>query len=129
MYTILIGTFVLPESMVVVLTQQPKLSIMTTNVINPESSSRTLKQDLIEACKRGDQKAQFMIYKLYYKMMYNSSLVMVNDPAEAKYIIQESFLYAFEEIGNFSGSVSFGSWLMKIVQNRTLDTCLKNHSK
>jgi hypothetical protein len=129
MYTILIGTFVLPGCMAVVLTQQPKLSVMSTNVINPESSTRNLKQDLIEACKRGDQKAQFKIYKLYYKIMYNSSLVIVNDPAETEYIIQESFFAAFEEIGNFSGSMSFGSWLLKIVQNRTLDTRQKKHSK
>jgi RNA polymerase sigma factor (sigma-70 family) len=78
-------------------------------------------RDLINGCKKGDQKAQFQIYKLYYKAMYNSSLRIVNNPMEAEDIMQESFLSAFENIGTFSGTVSFGAWLKKIVQNRSLD--------
>jgi RNA polymerase sigma factor (sigma-70 family) len=78
-------------------------------------------QDLIDGCKKGDQKSQFQIYKLYYKAMYNSSLRIVNDPMEAEDIMQESFLSAFESIGTYSGTVSFGAWLKKIVQNRSLD--------
>jgi RNA polymerase sigma-70 factor (ECF subfamily) len=78
-------------------------------------------QDLIDGCKKGDHKAQFQIYKLYYKAMYNSSLRIVNNPMEAEDIMQESFLSAFESIGTYSGTVSFGAWLKKIVQNRSLD--------
>lgn len=78
-------------------------------------------QDLIDGCKKGDQKSQFQIYKLYYKVMYISSLRIVNDPMEAEDIMQESFLSAFESIETYSGTVSFGSWLKKIVQNRSLD--------
>jgi RNA polymerase sigma-70 factor (ECF subfamily) len=40
---------------------------------------------------------------------------------EAKDIMQESFLSAFESIGTYSGTVSFGTWLKKIVQNRSLN--------
>jgi RNA polymerase sigma factor (sigma-70 family) len=78
-------------------------------------------QDLIDGCKKGDQKAQFQIYKLYYKAMYNTSLRIVNDTMEAEDIMQESFLTAFEKIGMYSGTVSFGAWLKKIVQNQSLD--------
>lgn len=53
--------------------------------------------------------------------MYNSSLRIVNNPMEAEDIMQESFLSAFESIGTYSGTVSFGAWLKKIVQNRSLD--------
>ena len=35
--------------------------------------------------------------------------------------MQKSFLSAFESIGTYSGTVSFGAWLKKIVQNRSLD--------
>jgi RNA polymerase sigma factor (sigma-70 family) len=80
-----------------------------------------LHQDLINGCKRNDQKAQFQIYKLYYKAMFNTSLRIVNDTMEAEDIMQESFLSAFEKIGSYSGTVSFGAWLKKIVQNRSLD--------
>ena len=93
---------------------------------NTEASFRDIHYDLIESCRRGEQKAQFQIYKLYYKSMYNVSLRIVNDPMEAEDIMQESFLTAFEQIGNFSGEVSFGAWLKRIVRNRSIDSWRKN---
>jgi RNA polymerase sigma-70 factor (ECF subfamily) len=89
---------------------------------NVEAAFRNLHQDLLDGCKEGDQKAQFQIYKLYYKAMYNTSLRIVNDRMEAEDIMQESFLSAFEKIETYSGTVSFGAWLKKIVINRSLDT-------
>jgi RNA polymerase sigma factor (sigma-70 family) len=83
-------------------------------------------QELIDGCRRGDQKSQFQIYKLYYKAMYNISLRIVNDSMEAEDIMQEAFLSAFEKIGSYSGTVSFGAWLKKIVYNRSLDYLNKN---
>jgi RNA polymerase sigma-70 factor (ECF subfamily) len=88
---------------------------------NVEAAFKNLHQDLLDGCKEGDQKAQFQIYKLYYKAMYNTSLRIVNDPMEAEDIMQESFLSAFEKIETYSGTVSFGAWLKKIVINRSLD--------
>lgn len=78
-------------------------------------------EKLINACKAGDRDAQFNIYKLYYKAMYNTSLRIVNDTAEAEDIMQESFLDAFQRIGSYSGEGSFGSWLKRIVINNSLD--------
>jgi RNA polymerase sigma factor (sigma-70 family) len=88
---------------------------------NVEAAFKNLHQDLIDGCKVGDQKAQFQIYKLYYKAMYNTSLRIVSDTMEAEDIMQESFLSAFEKIDTYSGTVSFGAWLKKIVINRSLD--------
>jgi RNA polymerase sigma-70 factor (ECF subfamily) len=88
---------------------------------NVEAAFRNIHQDLLDGCKTGDQKAQFQIYKLYYKAMYNTSLRIVNDTMEAEDIMQESFLSAFEKIETYSGTVSFGAWLKKIVINRSLD--------
>jgi RNA polymerase sigma factor (sigma-70 family) len=87
-----------------------------------DSTYVNIHQDLIDACKAGDRKAQFKIYKLYYKAMYNTSLRIVNDTAEAEDIMQESFLDAFRRLGSYSGEGSFGSWLKRIVINNSLDT-------
>jgi RNA polymerase sigma-70 factor (ECF subfamily) len=78
-------------------------------------------EDLIEACKGYDRKAQAKLYKLYYKAMYNTCLRIVNDPGEAEDIMQDSFLSAFEKIDQYSGMVSFGAWLKRIVINRSID--------
>jgi RNA polymerase sigma factor (sigma-70 family) len=98
---------------------------MTTNLTNQEASDN-IHQTLIEGCKKMDQKAQFQIYKLYYKAMYNTSLRIVNDPMEAEDIMQEAFLSAFEQIGTYSGNVSFGAWLKSIVQNHSINSWRKN---
>ena len=96
-------------------------SSLFLKMANAEAAFKNIHQDLIDGCKTGDQKAQFQIYKLYYKAMYNTSLRIVNDSMEAEDIMQESFLSAFEKIDTYSGTVSFGAWLKKIVVNRSLD--------
>jgi DNA-directed RNA polymerase specialized sigma24 family protein len=87
--------------------------------------SNNIHKNLIEGCKRMDQKAQFQIYKLYYKAMYNTCLGIVNDPLEVEDIIQESFFVAFEQIGTYPGNVSFSAWLKSIVENRSTDNCFE----
>jgi RNA polymerase sigma factor (sigma-70 family) len=88
---------------------------------NVGAAFRNIHQDLIDGCRAGDQQAQFQVYKLYYKAMFNTSLRIVNDDMEAEDVMQEAFLSAFEKISTYSGTVSFGAWLKKIVVNRSLD--------
>ena len=83
---------------------------------------------LIEDCKKGDKTAQFTIYKQYYKAMYNTAFRIVHDSFDAEDIMQESFLSAFTKLDSFSGTVTFGAWLKRIVINNSL-TALKNSNK
>jgi RNA polymerase sigma-70 factor (ECF subfamily) len=59
--------------------------------------------DLVEACKKGDQKAQFELYRLYNKAMYNTTLRIVRDPDDAEDVMQEAFLKAFVMIRTYRG--------------------------
>ena len=90
-----------------------------------DNSYINIHQDLIDACKAGDRKAQFKLYKLYYKAMFNTSLRIVDDTAEAEDIMQESFLDAFRRLDSYTGEGSFGSWLKRIVINKSLDSLRK----
>lgn len=90
-----------------------------------ESIYKNIHQDIIDRCKSGEQKAQFQLYKLYYKAMYNTCLRIVNDSLEAEDIMQESFLKAFDKINFYKGEVSFGAWLKRIVINHSLDELRK----
>ena len=86
---------------------------------------QNIHQDIIDRCKKGEQKAQFQLYKLYYKAMFNTSFRIVNDQMEAEDIMQEAFLKAFDKIHTYSGRVSFGAWLKRIVINHSLDELKK----
>jgi len=85
---------------------------------------KNIHQEIIDQCREGSQKAQFQLYKLYYKAMYSVSLRIVNDEMEAEDVMQEAFLSAFKKMESYKGEVSFGAWLKRIVVNRSLD-CLK----
>ncbi|MEJ6546466.1 MAG: RNA polymerase sigma factor [Flavobacteriaceae bacterium] len=75
---------------------------------------------LIEDCLAKKQQAQLELYLKYYKAMYNTALRIVKDQAWAEDIMQESFLSAFQKLDQFSGLVTFGAWLKKIVINKSL---------
>ena len=77
--------------------------------------------DLVQACKRGDRKAQYELYKLYHGAMYNSALRIVKDSDDAEDVMQEAFLKAFLKLDSYKGEVAFGAWLKKIVINKALD--------
>jgi len=77
-------------------------------------------------CKQGNQTAQLEVYNRYYKAMYNTSLRIVKDEAEAQDVMQESFLNAFTKLDSFKGDATFGSWLKRIVVNKSLNSYQKN---
>lgn len=86
-----------------------------------EALYKNIHQEIIDRCRQGNREAQFQLYKLYYKSMYNTSLRIVNNENDAEDIMQESFLSAFKKMDSYEGKVSFGAWLRKIVVNRSLD--------
>ena len=80
-----------------------------------------LHQHLIDRCRRGDTKALEEIYKLYSKAMYNISLRIVGEAADAEDAIQDAFIKAFQKIETFVDNSSFSAWLKRIVINTSLD--------
>ncbi len=94
-----------------------------------EALYKNIHQEIIDQCRKGDPKAQFQLYKLYYRPMYSVSLRIVNDEMEAEDVMQESFLKAFKKIDTYKGEVSFGAWLKRIVINRSLDYLKKRKVK
>ena len=94
-----------------------------------ETQYQNIHRDVVERCRKGDTKAQFELYKLYYKPMYSVCLRMVGNAVEAEDVMQEAFLKAFTKIDTYEGVVSFGAWLKKIVINRSLDQLKKRKVK
>ncbi|WP_299011488.1 RNA polymerase sigma factor [uncultured Tenacibaculum sp.] len=83
-------------------------------------SQKTHINQLIERCKKNDSTAQMQVYQSYYKAMYNTSYRILKDEFEAEDLIQEAFLTAFTKLNSFKGEVTFGSWLKRIVINKSL---------
>ncbi len=86
-----------------------------------DRADKTEHAELIEACRINDRQAQERLYDLYCSAMYNASLRIVNNTAEAEDVMQESFTEAFEKIRFFKGEGSFGSWIKRIVINKSIN--------
>jgi len=98
-------------------------------MLKKESTYRDVHHELIKQCKKGKQKAQMQIYKLYYRAMFNTSLRIVNSAADAEDVMQDSFLDAFQKVDQYSEEGSFGGWLKRIVINNSLDFLNKKKSQ
>lgn len=82
--------------------------------------------ELVARCKQGDVRSYELLYKQYAKAMYNTSLRIVNNRADAEDVLQEAFVAAFR-LENFDFSSTFGAWLKRIVINKSIDTLRRRH--
>jgi len=76
---------------------------------------------LIEKCKKGNSQAQFSLYNLYNKAMYNLAFRILNNREDAEDILQEAFIDCFRNIGSFRFESTFGAWLKRIIVNRCIN--------
>ena len=91
-----------------------------------ESSIVDMHSDILRRCRKGDRNAQMQLYNLYYKAMYNTSLRIVNNTFEAEDVMQESFLAAFQKLGELQEDQTFAAWLKRIVVNKSINALQKN---
>ena len=84
---------------------------------------------LIQDCLANKQAAQFELYQQYHKAMYNTALRIVRDEMLAEDVMQEAFLSAFQKLSQFSGLVTFGAWLKKIVINKAIQAYRKQEKE
>jgi RNA polymerase sigma-70 factor (ECF subfamily) len=76
---------------------------------------------LIEECRKGSRKAQFLLYNQYSKAMYNLACRILNNREDAEDVLQEAFVECFRNIAIFRFESTFGAWLKRIVVNRCLN--------
>ena len=79
----------------------------------------------VKRAKKGDKKAKMELYTAYSAAMYNTGLRILNDRMEAEDAMHDAFLKAFTKLNDFTGKVSFGAWLKRIVINTCLDKLKK----
>jgi RNA polymerase sigma factor (sigma-70 family) len=80
---------------------------------------------LIEECRKGSSKAQFRLYNLYSKAMYNLAYRILNNREDAEDILQEAFVECFRNIESFRFESTFGAWIKRIVVNKCLNQLKK----
>ncbi len=80
---------------------------------------------LIEASKKGNNKARKQLYELYARAMFNICYRMMNNREDAEDILQEAFVQAFLKLDSFRYESTFGAWLKRIVINACINAINK----
>lgn len=69
----------------------------------------------------GEPKAQYQLYRLYSKAMFNICYRMMNSREEAEDMLQEVFSEAFSKLDRFRFESAFGAWLKQITVNKCIN--------
>ena len=93
-----------------------------------ELTANIIRDELVERCKQGDTQSFQTLYRQYSKAMFNTSLRIVNNTADAEDVLQESFLDAFRSLHDFHYRSTFGAWLKKIVINKSINILRKRRN-
>lgn len=88
-------------------------------------TQKDIHEKLIEASKRGDNRARRQLYELYARAMFNICYRMMNNREDAEDILQDAFVQAFSKLDSFRYESTFGAWLKRIVIN----TCINAINK
>lgn len=78
-------------------------------------------KSLVEESKSGHRNSQYQLYELYVDAMYNVSMRILGTKEDAEDIVQESFIDAFKNLNSFRYESTFGSWLKRIVVNKSIN--------
>ena len=81
----------------------------------------SIDEQLLEAAKRGDQKALTSLMEKYKNSIYHLILKIVKTPEDAEDLTIESFAKAFDKLDQYSAEYAFSTWLYKISSNSCID--------
>lgn len=82
-------------------------------------------KNIIESCKKGNERSKYELYQLYSKAMFNVCYRMMNKREEAEDMLQEAFTMAFLKLDSYRYESSFGAWLKRIAINTCLNAITK----
>jgi RNA polymerase sigma-70 factor (ECF subfamily) len=74
----------------------------------------------LQALKAGDRSEFARLVEAYHTMIYRLALKMLGNSQDAEDVLQETFLKALRNIGNFDGRSSLSTWLYRIATNEAL---------
>jgi RNA polymerase sigma factor (sigma-70 family) len=85
------------------------------------AENSAIETELIEGCRRGDQKHKERLYKHFYGFALGICLRYTRSRDEAVTILNDSFLKVFEKITNTQFSNGFRQWFSTIIVHTAID--------
>jgi RNA polymerase sigma-70 factor (ECF subfamily) len=76
--------------------------------------------DLVHACKNGDVAAFELLVKRYDRKLLRIAQSVLHNREDSQDAVQEAFLKAFQNLGEFREDSKFSTWLIRITVNQSL---------
>lgn len=76
-----------------------------------------ISRSILEAATQGDREAFEQIIRVHFRTAYVVALAIVERPADAEDVVQDSFVRCWQRLDQCRGPSSFGSWLRSIVRS------------
>ena len=82
--------------------------------------------NIIEGCKRGDNKAQKLLYDHYKAIFFGICRRYLHSYEDAEDVLVEAYLKIYSKISEYKAEGSFEGWMKRIVVNESLMFLRKN---
>jgi RNA polymerase sigma-70 factor (ECF subfamily) len=79
-----------------------------------------LPDDTLAGARRGERRAQEVIYRAFERAVFNLARRMTGDPDAASDVMQDTFIKAFQRMHQYRGEAPFGLWLRSIAASESL---------
>jgi RNA polymerase sigma-70 factor (ECF subfamily) len=93
------------------------------SVVRPKrraaSTSRAEDTELIEACRRGEERAMEALYHQYKRRVFGLVTRIVG-PSDSEEVAQEVFVRIFRGLAKFRGDAALGTWIYRLSVNAAL---------
>jgi RNA polymerase sigma-70 factor (ECF subfamily) len=76
---------------------------------------------LVEQAARGERDARRELFERHRNAAFRVAVRITGHREDALDVVQDSFIKAFERLGDFQRAAGFKTWLLRIVTNRALD--------
>lgn len=84
---------------------------------------------LVQAVRAGQPALFHDLVRRHERAIYRIALAIMHNAEDAEDVTQETFLRAFEHLGQFRGEARFSTWLTKICVNTARMKMRKNHAE
>ncbi len=76
---------------------------------------------VVSRARAGDSDAFRVLVERHSRSLFRLAFRMTGNQQDAEDVVQESFLRAYRQLGNFDERASFGTWIYRIAANCSLD--------
>lgn len=76
--------------------------------------------EVVERVKAGETALYEIIMRRYNQRLYRVARAIVRDDSEAEDVMQDAYVRAYQNLGQFRGAAAFSTWLTRIAVNEAL---------